>query len=54
MRGEASDVSCFDAEQRFKIVRSALKVGFTRIGIGKTFVHLDKDPFLPGPRIWTY
>jgi len=54
MRGEASDVSCTDAEQRYKIVRAALKVGFTRIGVGKTFVHLDKDPFLPQPRIWTY
>jgi len=53
-RGEASDISCMDAEQRFKLVYAALEIGFNRIGIAKTFIHLDKDPFLPSPRIWTY
>jgi hypothetical protein len=33
---------------------AALKAGFTRIGIGKTFVHMDRDPFLPQPRLWLY
>jgi len=54
MRGEASDVTCLDSERRFKLARAALKVGFTRIGIGKTFVHMDRDPFLPQPRLWLY
>jgi len=54
MRGEASDVGCMDSEQRYRFVNAALDVGFNRIGIAKTFVHLDKDPFLPAPRIWVY
>lgn len=30
--------------QRFKIIQSALKAGFTRIGISDDFVHLDCNP----------
>jgi len=33
-----------------------LEVGFTRIGIAKTFVHLDisKKAYHPDNRIWLY
>ena len=53
-RGEASDVSCRDAAYRIALVQAALEVGFNRIGIAKTYIHLDKDPFLPAPRMWVY
>lgn len=53
-RGRAFDISCRNNADRFTIVWSALKAGFTRIGIAKTFVHLDDDMSLPNPRIWLY
>ena len=33
---------------------AALKVGFKRIGVGKTFIHLDDDMTLPQNVIWNY
>ena len=53
-RGLAFDVSCRNAGQRAYIVATAQKVGFLRIGIGATFVHLDCDYSKPYPRIWLY
>lgn len=54
LRGEASDIGCMDSERRYKLINAALDVGFNRIGVAKTYLHLDKDPFLPFPRIWVY
>lgn len=54
MRGRAADIAVWDSEYRWQLVSHALEVGFKRIGIGKTFVHLDNDPFLPQPRMWEY
>lgn len=54
-RGRAFDIRCTSDKDRHTIVSSAIKVGFTRIGISKTFVHLDDDVHcLPSPRIWLY
>lgn len=54
MRGLAADVAVFDSEQRFRLVAAALESGIKRVGLGKTFVHLDIDDGLPTPRIWLY
>jgi hypothetical protein len=35
-------------------VRAALECGIRRIGIGKTFVHLDNDASLPQGVMWDY
>lgn len=53
-RGYAVDIHCPTSGMRHKIVQAALEVGFTRIGIGSTFVHLDADPSLPQNVMWTY
>lgn len=37
----AVDIHCMVNNVRFKLVRAAIKVGFNRIGIGRTFIHLD-------------
>jgi hypothetical protein len=29
-------------------------VGFNRIGVANTFIHVDNDPSLPEDVIWTY
>lgn len=51
IRGYALDVSCKDQKRRMSIVKSAIEEGFHRIGIYKTFIHLDNDPS-KAPRLW--
>lgn len=53
-KGLAVDIRCYSSATRYKIVAAALGCGFRRIGIGKTFVHLDDDPTLPQGVIWDY
>lgn len=43
LQGVAVDIYCPDAKMRFKILNALLTVGFTRIGIGKDFIHCDID-----------
>lgn len=54
LTGFAADVAVRDNYQRFMLVREALAVGVHRVGIAKTFVHLDTAPGLPVPGIWLY
>ena len=42
-KGLAVDIRCTTSANRLKIVKAALSVGITRIGIGKNFVHIDND-----------
>lgn len=53
-KGLAVDISCANGSIRWLIVINALNVGFRRIGIGKTFVHLDIDKSLPQNVIFDY
>ena len=53
-RGLAVDIRCLSSATRWKIVRAALICDIRRIGIGKTFVHLDCDKTLPQGVIWDY
>lgn len=54
LKGLAMDISCPDASFRFLYLRAALVAGFTRIGIGKTYLHLDIDQSKPAGLIWLY
>lgn len=54
LRGLAADIACSNSASRYKIINAALKVGFTRIGIGKTYIHLDCDKSLPQGVVWHY
>ena len=55
-QGIAADIKVTDGTQRYKIVKEAIKMGFTGIGIAGSFVHVDiRD--LDGnesPVMWTY
>lgn len=51
-RGLAVDLKVSSSEHRFLIVKCALELGITRIGIYKTFVHLDIDKSFPERVIW--
>ena len=50
----AVDISATTSTQRFKIIKAATQVGFTRIGIGKSFIHLDTDKNKSQNIIWHY
>ena len=50
--GIAADIACSSAEHQYKILHKAFELGFTGIGIAKTFIHLDTR--MTTPVIWTY
>ena len=56
-RGIACDIAC-DGQMAYKIVKIALRLGFTGIGISQKgsarFVHLDTFEGSPRPNIWSY
>jgi len=54
LTGLACDIFVQDSSQRMKLVTVALKNGIRRIGIGKTFVHLDVDTSKPQDVMWHY
>ena len=54
LKGYAADIATLDSVSRFKIISALLEVGFTRIGIADTFIHVDCDPDKPQNVIWTY
>lgn len=53
LKGLAADIAC-NTEIRYNMLESLLKVGFNRIGIADTFIHVDIDPDKPPFVIWTY
>jgi zinc D-Ala-D-Ala carboxypeptidase len=54
-RGTCADIACTNGTDRYQIIRLALQLGFPRIGIAKTFIHLGiGGSGLPSPVIWDY
>ena len=47
------DIHCNDGAERLRIVRALIKAGFKRIGINKTFIHVDMDVD-KNNSIWVY
>jgi hypothetical protein len=54
IKGLAVDIKATDNATRFKIVEALISVGFTRIGIADTFIHVDLDFNKRQNIIWTY
>ena len=50
----AVDLAVTYSRNRFIIVESLLKHGFTRIGIAKTFIHVDSSKTKDSKVIWFY
>lgn len=44
MQGLAVDIHCVDNIRRLAIVKHAIALSFSDIGIAKTFIHLDNRP----------
>ena len=51
-KGIAADVHVSGGVQRRRIVEEALRLGFTGIGVAKSFVHVDTRNTVPV--IWVY
>ncbi len=54
LRGLAVDISCNYSRSRWELITKASLLGIRRIGIAKTFVHLDIDISLPQDVMWLY
>jgi len=54
MRGLAVDIRCVNSRDRFQIQQAAFALEFRRIGIAKTFIHLDIDTSLDQDVEWMY
>jgi len=54
LKGYAADLACTTSVDRWDLLDSLMKAGFNRIGIAKTFIHVDNDPDKPPFLIWTY
>jgi uncharacterized protein YcbK (DUF882 family) len=54
LKGKAADIACMDSQTRFIIFTSLVKAGFTRFGMGNTFIHVDNDNAKAQNVIWTY
>lgn len=39
--GKALDIVCTDSNYRFLVIKEAFRLGFTGIGVGSNFIHLD-------------
>ena len=50
--GIAADIAVAGGAQRFMIVSKALELGFSGIGVAKTFVHVDTRT--TDPMLWCY
>lgn len=53
--GLATDIRCLDAGTRFRLISSIFYLRlFQRVGIDKTFIHVDIDKTKPNQVIWMY
>jgi zinc D-Ala-D-Ala carboxypeptidase len=54
IKGLAVDISVKDSRQRFLVLNALIHVGFSRIGVAGTFIHVDLDLDKSQNVIWTY
>ena len=53
LRGLAVDVKCVDSKTRMWLVKLFCHY-FTRVGVDKTFIHIDDDREKVQDRLWVY
>ncbi len=54
LKGLAIDVACVKSDDRFAMLSALLEVGFNRIGVASSFIHVDIDKDKSQNVIWTY
>ena len=52
--GHAFDIKCTNSRDRYLLILSALTCGFSRIGIGRNFIHVDDSPDHTEKVVWHY
>jgi uncharacterized protein YcbK (DUF882 family) len=54
MKGMAADVRISSSAERFALYEIFRKVGFKRIGVAKSFIHVDIDEDKTQNLLWVY
>jgi len=54
LEGLAADIKAISSGTRWKLLSAIFTTGFNRIGIRKTFIHVDIDISKPEKVIWLY
>lgn len=54
LKGLAVDIACNNSKDRFDLINCLLDVGFSRIGVAKSFIHADIDPDKSSGVMWMY
>ena len=54
LKGLAVDIACSNSVDRFRLYDVLRTVGFNRIGVGKTFIHVDIDKEKSPNVYWVY
>lgn len=54
LKGLAVDIACSTSRDRYNLLEALKCVGFNRIGIAKSFIHIDIDSDKSSDVIWVY
>ncbi len=54
LKGLAADIAVNNSKERYIILQALLKAGFNRIGVSRSFIHVDLDKTKASCVIWTY
>ena len=54
IKGLAADIKCSDSKTRAILIDALTCVEFYRIGISKSFIHVDIDEDKVSPVVWLY
>ncbi len=54
LRGLAADIGYGRERDAVRIISALSRIGFTRIGKGEGFIHVDFDMSKPHPAYWDY
>ena len=54
LRGLAVDIRANDSSTRYIVLNALINVGFNRIGVASSFIHVDDDKEKANNVIWTY
>jgi len=52
--GRAVDILCNSPANRFSIINSLIKAGFSRFGVADSYIHVDDSPTHAQNVVWTY
>lgn len=54
LKGLAVDISVTNSRQRFIVLKALIEVGFNRIGVANTFIHVDDSKDKSPEVVWVY